>query len=122
MQSKFCKLFSKISFIFVTVYAVLGIILTVFFEVDFLNEFLAPIKIMHLIFPLFAIAVCFSWPFFGPVALGTLLVKFIFYKRNKPENKKPYIKDMILHLVFSLVGMAGIFCMYYDKFGMPDLF
>ncbi len=119
MNRKGYKYFSKISFVFVAVYAFLGIVLTAFFEIDFINTILAPLKIFHLILPVFAIIVCFSWPFFGPIAIGSLIIKIIMFVRNKPSERKMYIKDMILHFVCSVVGMAGIFAMYYDKFGNP---
>lgn len=75
MHSKFYRYFSKISFIFVAVYAFLGIVVTVFNEIDFINELLAPLKIFHLVLPVFAIIICFSWPFFGPIAIGSLICK-----------------------------------------------
>lgn len=119
IHRKFYKYFSKISFIFVAVYAILGIVLTAFFEIDFINTMLAPIKIFHLILPVFAVILCFSWPFFGPIAIGALIVKIIVLVRNKPSEIKAYIKDILLHLICSVIGMAGIFAMYYNKFGNP---
>ncbi len=119
MQSKIYRRFAKISFIFVAVYAYMGIVVVPFIEISFINELLEPIRIFHAILPFLAILLCFSFPFFGPLAIGSLLVKLIVFIRHKPSDSKPYIKEMVLHLLYSLIGMAGIFAMYCDKFANP---
>ena len=137
------KIFSIASLIFVTVYAVMGLIVPLFSEFlfDFLFDSLSTVdnskvlsviintsfisfilRIMFYIFAALHFVILFSWPFFGPLALITLLIKYIYFVKKKPEAKKIYKRDMILHLICSFIGMVGIFLAYYDKFGMPHLF
>ena len=119
ISNKHYRRFSQISSIFVAVYAVLGFPLGIYFETDIFDGIEAYLGIFLLIAGILAPCIALSFPFFGPVALSTLLIKLIVYIRNKPTEKKRYIKDMLLHLVCSLMGMAGIFLLYYDKFGNP---
>lgn len=118
MALKIYKYFSKISLIFVIFYAVLSVVyvvsLPIVESVPKIPEFLEYILVL---IPMAVLLL--SWALFGPIALITLLIKFIVYIRNKPEEKSKYIKDMLLHLVCSLMGMAGIFYVYYLKFGLP---
>ena len=119
MDSKIYKRFAKISFIFVAVYAYMGIVVVPFIELSFINELLAPLRIFHAVLPFLAMLLCFSFPFFGPLAIGSLLIKLIMLIRHKPSDSKPYTKEIVLHLVYSLIGMAAIFAMYCDKFANP---
>lgn len=118
-MSTFYKYFSKISFIFVTAYALLGIVLIAFYNIGFINELLEPLKIFHLVLPVLAIVVGFSWPFFWVIAIGALIARIIHYVRSKPAENKKYICETVLYTVFSVIGMIGIYAMYYEKFGNP---
>lgn len=113
-MNKAYKYISKFSFIFVAVYAALAVIFVITLPIiEAVPEALGAILLIPFV------VLFYSWPFFGPIAIATLIIKLVVYFRRKPAEKKLYVKDMILHSVCSLIGMAGIFIVYYEKFGNP---
>ena len=117
-MNKFYKIISKISLCFSALFAVMGIFDFVVLKADLLNKPLPDIINLLLLIPV--IILFYSWPFFLPVSLALLLGEVIAYIRLKPTPKKPYIRALVLHIIFSLIAIVGIFYVYYDKFGFPS--
>ncbi len=117
-MKKFYNIFTKLGLAFTGLYAAFGIFDFVILKLDILNRAIP--DILSILFLIPVILLFYSWPFFLPVSFIMIMADIIMYKRLRLSEKKPFVRDMILHIVFTLVGMAGIFYVYIDKFGFPS--
>lgn len=115
---KFYNIFTKLGLLFTGLYAFFGICDFVILKLDILNSEIPDIFNILLLIPV--ILLFYSLPFFLPLAVIMMIADIIMYKKLHISEKKAFTRDMILHSVFTLIGMAGIFYVYIDKFGFPS--
>lgn len=117
-MKKFYNIFTKLGLLFTGLYAFFGMFAFVILKLDILNGAIPDIFNILLLVPV--VILFYSWPFFLPLSVIMIIADIVMYKKLHISEKKAFTRDMILHSVFTLIGMAGIFYVYINKFGFPS--